>query len=87
VGQLHRLDLPGGDVVAVAEAAREHEDLVVLEQFRVLAEAVDVEAVGPSTCELEGELGLEVAVGARRAEDQDLWRSHDEIPGNQLEIT
>ena len=42
-----------------------------MQQRRVLAQAVDVDALGDGAGLLEGELGLVVAVGAGGAEDQD----------------
>ena len=77
-GQLVGEDLAGPDVVAVAEAAGQHEDLVWCRSVRVLAEAVDVDAVGDGAGELEGVLGLLVAVGARGPQDQDFRGGHAE---------
>ena len=67
-GQFNGQDLAGGNIVAVGEPAGDRQDVEFAEQLRVLAEAPDVNALGPSTGALESELRLLVAVraGARR---------------------
>ena len=57
-------DLAGGHVVAVGEAAGHDEDLVTLQQGRLFAQPVDVDALGDGAGRLEGELRFAVAVGA-----------------------
>src|SRR5262249_33677918 len=69
-------NLPGAHVVAVGEPAGGDEDLVALELPRILAEAVDVDALGDGPHLLEGELRLGVAVGAGGSQDQDARSSH-----------
>ena len=74
VPHLHGEDLPGGHVVAVAEAAGDAEDLEVGQQGRLLQHAVDVQRLRLGAGQLEGPGGLLVAIGARGAEDQDVGR-------------
>ena len=62
-------DLARGDVVAVGEAARDDEHLKLVQQLRAFAQAVDVDALGRGAGLDERELGLAVAVGARRPQD------------------
>ena len=76
VAELVGEDLAGRHVVAVGEAAGNDEDLIAMQQGRLLAEAVDVDALGDGAGSLEGELGLAVAVGAGRAQDQDAGGGH-----------
>jgi hypothetical protein len=65
-------DAPGGDVVAIAEAAGDGEQLVGVKQAGVLQQAVDVHQLRGRPGPLEGVNGLAVAVGAGRAEDEGL---------------
>ena len=69
-------DAAGGHVVAVAESARQAEDLEPLDQPGVLQEAVDVQrfALGPRL--LEGERAFLVAVGAGGSQDEDVGLGH-----------
>ena len=64
VDQLVGEDFAGGDVVAVTEAAGYGDNLIRRQRFRVLNQAVDVDAVGAGARLFPGELGLEVAVGS-----------------------
>ena len=57
-------DAAGGDVVAVAEAAGEAEDLEVGEFLRSFENAVDVEPLRRAAGQLEGVRSLFVAIGA-----------------------
>ena len=70
VGDLVGEDLAGGDVVAVAEAAGEGEDLVILQPQPVAQEAVDVHAFSVGAGQVERMGGFEIAVGAGGAKDQ-----------------
>ena len=69
-------DAAGGHVVAVAESARQAENLESLEQPGLLQQAVDVERFGLRPRFLEGEGGFLVAVGAGGSQDQDVGRRH-----------
>jgi hypothetical protein len=76
VGELDGQDLARRHVVAVGEAAGDAQHLVALQEPGLLAEAVDVEPLRNGPGLLEGELGLDVAVGARRPQDQGPWGGH-----------
>ena len=68
--ELAREDFPGRDIVAVAEPARQDQDLRLLEAGRIFAESVDVDAFRDGPRGFEGERGLRIAIGAGRPEDQ-----------------
>ena len=65
---------PRADVVAVAEAPGDAQDLRILRQPRVFQKAVEVHAFGLRAGRFERESRLAVAVGAGRSEDQDARR-------------
>ncbi len=74
--QLVGQNLSAGHIVAVREAAGDYQDLVLVEQPRVFAQAVDVDPFGGGAGLLEGELRFSVAVGAGCSEDQNAWLGH-----------
>src|SRR5205085_6380904 len=74
--QLGGEDLAGGHIVAVGEAAGDCEDVVLPQQARVLAEAIDMNAIGPAASSFEGELRFLVAVSAGGAEHECGWGGH-----------
>lgn len=62
-------DAPGGDVVAVAETARDAEYLEIGEALRLFQHVVDVPAFGGAAGQFKGVSGFDIAVGARSSED------------------
>jgi hypothetical protein len=63
-------DFAGGDVVAVAEAAGENEDLTIAEDGRGFENAVDMHELRSCSGQLECVGGLRIAVGAGGSKDQ-----------------
>ncbi len=79
VGELIGQDLARRHVIAVGEAAGDGEDLVAHQLGRLLAQAVDVDALGDRAGLLEGELGFGVAVGAGGSQNQDARGGHAQV--------
>ena len=69
----------GGNIVAVAEAAGDAEDLILVGQLRGFEPTVEMDDVSIAAGALEGERGFDVAVGARSAEDTDAGRHGEEF--------
>ncbi len=69
----------GGNVVAVAEPARNREHLVVVQQLGPLGQAAYVHALGRGAGHLPGELGLGVAVCSRRSKNQNAYPGHEHL--------
>jgi hypothetical protein len=70
VNKLVGKDPAGGDVVAVAEAAGDGQELETVELLWVGEEGIEVKALGDGAGELERVGGFQVAVGAGGSEDQ-----------------
>jgi len=63
-------DAAGGDVVAVAEAARDRQDLVPIQQGWLGEQLINVYELAGGSGLFEGERGFAVAVGAGGTEDE-----------------
>jgi len=69
-------DNSGSEVITVAEAAGNAEDLKIGESGGIFEQSVEVQAFGFGTCEFEGPCGFDVAVGAWGAENADIGSCH-----------
>src|SRR5689334_22616731 len=59
--QLNGENLASCDVVAVGEAAGDRHNLILEQEFRIVAQALDVQAIDESAGFFEGELCLAIA--------------------------
>ncbi|MEY4186997.1 MAG: hypothetical protein RIT02_2031 [Planctomycetota bacterium] len=69
-------DNAGSEVITVAEATGNAEDLEIGESGGIFEQSVEVQAFGFGTCEFEGPCGFDVAVGAWGAENADFGSCH-----------
>lgn len=69
-------DDAGTEVISVAEAAGDAEDLEIRESCGIFEQSVEVQSFGPGTGEFEGPGGFDVAVGAWSAENADVGGGH-----------
>src|SRR4029453_6094423 len=65
-------DAAGADVVAIAEAAWDAQNLILRSEPRIFEQGIQVHRVGSCTGRLEGERRFAVAVGAGGTEDEDV---------------
>ena len=79
MGNLIGENSPGGDVVAVAESARDGEGLVILQLGGRFEQSIDVQAFSGEAGGLEGEGGFAIAIGAGCANDQGAWEHGDSV--------
>src|SRR5262249_25367949 len=77
VPQLVGENFAGGHVVAVGEAAGDHQNLVAEQPFGILPQPVDVGTFGEASRQLKCKLGLGVAVGAGGSQNQDARFGHE----------
>src|SRR5262245_2007781 len=66
-------DAAGRDIVAIAEPARNRQDLIVGGQPRVFQQAIQVHHIGLATRRLTRKRRFLVTVGARSTQDQNSW--------------
>jgi hypothetical protein len=74
--QLDGEDFASCYVVTVREAAGDRHNLVLQQEFRILAQPMDVQAIDGAASLFKRELRFHVAVGARGSQDQNAWRGH-----------
>jgi hypothetical protein len=74
--QLNGKDFAGCHIITVGEAARNDKNLVAVQQAGLLAQPIDVDALGNPTRQLEGELRFLVAVRAGGTQDYSPWFGH-----------
>lgn len=79
VAKLIGQDFAGRHVVAIGEAAGDDENLEVVQEGGVLAEAIDVEAVRRAAGLFEGESRFLIAIRARRSKDEHAHRGHGSL--------
>ena len=72
-------DPAGGDVVPVAESARQAQHLVVVREPGVLEQAIDVDQIRAPARLLERKRRFAIAVGSRSTQDEDAGRGHESI--------
>ena len=63
----------GANIVAVAEAAGNTQNLVLIEQSRRFEQPKDVHAIGTASGRVEGEGSFDVAIRSRGPEDTNTW--------------
>jgi hypothetical protein len=62
-----------GNVIAIAKTAGYAENLILVDQLRLLEQSIDMYPIGRSSGLLEGEGGLLVTVSARCPQDDNAW--------------
>ena len=71
--QLNRENFASCNVIAVCEAAGNRHNLVLQQEFRIVAQSLNVQAIDEGAGFFERELRFGIAVGARSTQDQDTW--------------
>ena len=59
------------------KTAGNDEDLIPVQECRLLAQPVDVDALGCAAGLLKCELGFDITIGSRCSQDKDSWHRHD----------
>jgi len=71
-------NLPGGDVIAVGEAAGDRHNLILQQQLGIVTQPLNVQPIDIRAGPLERELGFVIAVGAGGAKNENARVRHDE---------
>ena len=74
--QLAGEDLARGHVVAIGEAARDDEDLKIMQEPGIFPQTIDVDALRQPARQFEGELRFDVAIGTGGTQDQYIRLGH-----------
>jgi hypothetical protein len=74
---LTRQNSTGCDIVAVAKAARQTENLRVISKAGSLDQPVNVDALRFRASLLESEFRFQITVRSRGSQDQYVWLGHD----------